>query len=79
MSSQHAEGVFAVVMAARVLSSVELERVIESAETALAVGPILDPTLYRDHAHRLEQDLELLRAALPLWQVARTKLAKEER
>lgn len=42
---------------------------IRQGERALDVGGILDPTLWRASHHKLEEDLEMLRAALPLWRL----------
>lgn len=39
-----------------------------------AIGPILDPTLYRDKVDAMELDAELLKAARPLWRLARDRM-----
>lgn len=45
----------------------DLPKVIEEARRALELGPFLDPTAWQ-HKHRaLEEDIETLEAALPLW------------
>ena len=44
-----------------------------------AVGPIVDPTLYRDRARALEQDRELLEAVAPLAAMGRRLLAMNAR
>lgn len=41
-----------------------LEQAIAEGERALAAGPVLDPTLYRQAGGELEQELELMRAML---------------
>lgn len=59
----------AVVTAAQVgvqLLPFDLNGLLQDIEHAHAVGPILDPTLYREKVDVMELDKELLRAALPL-------------
>lgn len=41
-------------------------RAIDRADT---MGPILDPTLWRDKHKAMEEDKKTLEAALPLWQL----------
>lgn len=54
-------------MAGNALAQHDLPKLLEAIEHAHAIGPILDPTLYRDKMPAMEQDKELLLAALPLW------------
>lgn len=42
----------------------DLRDAIREGETALAAGPVLDPTLYRDGAGELQEQLDLLKAFL---------------
>lgn len=58
-------------LAMRLLSQWDVPAVLRAQEQAHAVGPILDPTLYRQRAEALRQDQEILRATLPLWRLAR--------
>jgi hypothetical protein len=53
--------------ACRIVSQHDIRGLIEAIDHAHAVGPIVDPTLYRDKAEAMEQDRELLQAALPLF------------
>lgn len=64
----------AAVLCAKMLHQWPLPELLRDIEHAHAVGPILDPTLYRDKNSAMDEDAELLRAALPLWQIA-SKLA----
>lgn len=52
--------------AVRIVCQHDIPGLLEAIERAHAVGPILDPTLYRDKATMMDQDAELLRSALPL-------------
>jgi hypothetical protein len=47
---------------ASIIQSVPLERMLEQAERAEGIGPLLDPTLYREKMDGLQMDIELLRA-----------------
>lgn len=76
--SLHRSTVETVVAAARLLLMAELEEAIDAGERALAVGPIADATLFRERHTALEEDMQLLRKALPLWQWARDVRAKAE-
>lgn len=65
----------AVRVAAAILKEMNLEDALCWAEAAGAVGPILDPTLYREKQQALREDIDLLRAArefqaktLKLWE-----------
>jgi hypothetical protein len=49
---------------------------IEKAET---LGPIVDPTLYREKSGAMAEDAALLRAALPLWKLMRQRLEAGEK
>lgn len=53
----------------------QLGRFLATAARAEALGPILDPTLYRRAEDNLEQIMAIARAALPLQQEARRHLA----
>lgn len=66
-----------VVMAARLVSQWDLPELLKAMGRAQAIGPLVDPTLYRAKAAAMEQDRELLEAALPLWRFAREHLQKE--
>lgn len=53
-------------IAARMLGQHDIARLIAQGERALDIGPLLDPTLYREKGQALREDIEALRAALPL-------------
>jgi pyrimidine operon attenuation protein/uracil phosphoribosyltransferase len=65
-----------VVTAAHMLAGHDIPGLIEAIERAHTTGPILDPTLYRDKAKAMDEDAELLRAALPLWKLTRERARK---
>ena len=49
----------------------DIPKMLENIDRANSVGPILNPTLWMQKHEAMEQDAELLRAALPLWQHAK--------
>lgn len=53
-------------LCADLLKRHDLPKMLEAIERGHAFGPILDPTLYRDKVKAMEEDAELLRAALKL-------------
>jgi hypothetical protein len=53
-------------LCADLLAQHDLPGLLRDIERAHAAGPILDPTLYRDKAKAMDEDAELLRAALKL-------------
>lgn len=71
----------AVVMAAtaaKLLAGLDVPGLLEDIERAEAVGPIVDPTLYRDKAKAMGEDRELLCAALPLHKMGQRMMAAAE-
>lgn len=56
------ERVIAVAGVTATLELADVDALIAQAETAQAVGPILDPTLARAGAEKLDQELKLFRA-----------------
>ena len=67
-----------IVSVAGLLSQLDLPAMLERIERAHALGPMLDPTLYRAKAKAMDEDAELIRAALPLWRHAQKMLAAKE-
>ena len=55
-----------VYLAARFLADVNIPAALEAISRADSVGAILDPTLYRAKSAAMQEDAEVLRAALPL-------------
>jgi hypothetical protein len=51
------------VMMAQLIEGLDLPAFIERAERALAIGPLVDPTLFRQAHGKLEQVLKLASAA----------------
>lgn len=45
------------------LGLLKLDELIAAGDTAGAIGPIMDPTLYRDRGDAMECDLAILKAA----------------
>ena len=64
---QHA--VLSCVLAAKMLVVYDIPKLIEAIDRADAVGPILDPTLWREKHRAMDEDRQIIEAALPLWKV----------
>ncbi len=58
----------AVVTAARMMAGIDLKKVIQAGDRAIGVGCIFHPSEWIQKHEALEEDLVLLRKALPLWQ-----------
>ena len=67
--AEYQAAVQAVVLAAKLLRQHPLPDLLRDIERAHAVGPILDPTLYRSKNQAMDEDAKMLRAALPLWRL----------
>ena len=68
---QYQAAVIACAMARQLLQTHDLEGILRAIGDAHALGPVLDPTLYRDRAKAMEEDRALLEAALPLARLGR--------
>ena len=68
-----------ILSAARLVSIVDVPKMLADIAHADTVGPFLDPTLWQANHHKMEEDRELLKAALPLWKQAIKYMAKEEK
>lgn len=66
----YAAAIMSCVMAARLLSLHDLPGILAAIERTEALGPLLDPTLYRDRSRAMWDDKEMLEAAMPLWRLA---------
>jgi len=74
MSIMNYQGTIAgVALAARLLvnAPMSVRDMLEAIREAEAVGPMLDPTLYKAKAQAMAEDKALLEAALPLYDFAR--------
>jgi hypothetical protein len=65
--------------AVQTLALLPLKELIEAGDHSLAIGPITDPTLWRDKAVPLQQDLELLKAARTFVTTMQRAVAEAER
>lgn len=57
--------------AARIIVLVDVGDMLDRINRADTLGPMLDPTLWRDKQGAMHEDEEMLRAALPLWRWAK--------
>lgn len=67
---EYRAAVRACVITVALLKQHDLPALLKAIDTADAVGPFLDPTLWRDKHEKMTEDRELLEAALPLWRMA---------
>lgn len=70
-AQEYQRAIVAVAMAAGLLAEYDLEKHLRSVQTAMELGPILDPTLFRKKEQAAREDAELIEAALPLWRLGR--------
>lgn len=66
---QHA--VTACYVAASMLMQFDLDAVLEQISEAEAVGPLIDPTLYREKGGAMQEDKQIVEAARQLQRVAK--------
>ena len=79
MSSQaeYQNTVMTCAMAARIMLALDIPKILEDIEKAEALGPMLDPTLYREKGQAMSEDKRILEAALPLWRICK-KMEKRQ-
>lgn len=53
-------------LCAGLLAQHDIPKLLRDIGHSHSIGPILDPTLYRDRSRAMDEDAEILRAALPL-------------
>lgn len=63
---EYQDAVLTAKLCANMLIAHDLSGLLAAIERADAIGPLLDPTLWRDKQKAMEEDAELLRAALKL-------------
>jgi hypothetical protein len=63
-------------MAAKLLTYIDIPQMLADIERADTLGPLLDPTLWMNKSEAMNQDRELLKAALPLWKLAKKREAE---
>ena len=72
---QYQSAVITCALAGRVLAQHDIEGLLKAVEWTESVGHVLEPTLYREKAPAMREDAELLKAALPLWRLAKARAA----
>lgn len=65
------------IAAARLIGQFDIPKLLADIDHADSIGPILDPTLWRDKHEAMHEDREVFRAALPLYKLA-AQLRPEE-
>jgi hypothetical protein len=66
----------ACITAARLLELHPIGDLLRDIDRAGSIGPIVDPTLYRDKARAMEEDRRVFESALPLWRLAQELRAR---
>jgi hypothetical protein len=66
---EYQQAVRTAVFAARMLQPHDLAGLIQAIDRADALGPLLDPTAWRERHQAMLEDREILEAALPLWRL----------
>jgi hypothetical protein len=56
-------------MCAGIVGQFDIPALLEAIERADAMGPLFDPTLWISNHGKMEEDREVLKAALPLWRL----------
>jgi hypothetical protein len=77
LQDEYRSAILACAMAVRILSVHDLQKMLNAISSSEGIGPILHPALYREKAKAMEEDKQLLRAALPLWEMAKRMSKKE--
>jgi len=70
-SAEYRNAVLAVSTMARMLTAYDIPAMVAAIKRAEIAGPILGPTLYRVRAQAMLEDLEILAAARPLWEMGK--------
>lgn len=69
-AEEYKEAVRACHMAAAIVGQHDLDGVLRRIANAETMGPLLDPTLYREKGQAMREDKEVVEAALPLCRLA---------
>lgn len=72
-ADEYQEAILTCILAGKVMMALPLPDVLNAMSRAETLGPILDPTLYREKSDDMAADRELVEAALPLWRLARKR------
>lgn len=73
---EYQSAVRGVALLVNIVQQWDLPKLLEAIEHADVVGPFFDPTAWMRKREALEQDRELLQAALPLWKLGKELIAK---
>ncbi len=69
--SEYRSALLLILNSARVMTVIDLPKLLAAIEHSHALGPMVDPTLYREKMRAMDEDKEILTAALPLWKLAK--------
>lgn len=76
--TEHHEAMLLVLSAARILLAVDIGTALHRAQHALDIGPFFDPTAWMENSDKLREDIKVLAAARPLWEMARKLTTGDE-
>lgn len=77
-TAEYRAAVTGVVVCARVLNQFDIPKLLEAIERADSFGCFFDPTLWINNRGKMNEDREVLEAALPLWRLAKKLQAMNE-
>lgn len=69
--ARYQDTVMSCAMAAKMVIGFDIPKLLEDIEKAEIMGPMLDPTLYREKGKAMAEDKRILEAALPLWRIGK--------
>jgi hypothetical protein len=58
-------------MMGQMLQQYDLPELIRAINMAESIGPIVDPTLWRDKRKAMSEDKEVLQACMPIWELVK--------
>lgn len=72
------DAVLAAYFSANRLAAHDIHKLLADIERAESIGPIVDPTFFREKMKAMEEDKAVLRAAIPLWNIGKKLAAERE-
>ena len=78
VSLDYQDAIRACVMVGAMVSQYDLPEILAAISRAETIGPLVDPVLYIRKRKAMEQDKQLVEAALPLWRFTKELLKAVE-
>lgn len=76
---EYRDAILNITVCMNMLSGYDLPGILKAIEYADSVGPVFDPTLWRDKNKLMREDMEMVKAAMPLWRLQEELRAKQQR